>query len=51
MDESDSINVSQEDLAKLSSTDQRELQQFLQNEGQKSQVQKCKQTRPLEFET
>jgi len=40
MDDSDSVNVSQEEISRLTPQDHRELQQFLQNEGQKSQVQK-----------
>ena len=41
MDDGMNVNVSAEELSKLTPTDQRELQVFLQNESQKSQVQKC----------
>lgn len=34
-----SLNVSADDLAKLTPADQRELQTFIQNEGQKASVQ------------
>lgn len=37
-----SINVSPEELAKLTPADQRDLQAFIQNEGQKAQVQKSR---------
>jgi len=41
MDGEDGLNVSQEELSRLTPTDYQQLQRFLQNEGQKSQVQKC----------
>ena len=41
MDGGDSdINISQEELAKLTPADHRELQTFIQNESQKATVQK-----------
>jgi hypothetical protein len=43
MDDSDgAVNVTSEELSRLTPGDNRELQQFIQNENQKSQVQRCK---------
>jgi hypothetical protein len=43
MDDSDgAVNVTSEELSRLTPSDNRELQQFIQNENQKSQVQRCK---------
>ena len=43
MDDSDgAVSVTSEELARLTPGDNRELQQFIQNENQKSQVQRCK---------
>ena len=42
MDESEAVNVSSEELSRLTPGDNRELQQFIQNENQKAQVQRCK---------
>jgi len=40
MDDSEAVNVSTEELARLTPSDNRELQQFIQNENQKSTVQR-----------
>src|SRR5438045_2244842 len=43
MDDSDgAVNVTSEELSRLTPGDNRELQQFIQNENQKSQIQRCK---------
>jgi import inner membrane translocase subunit TIM8 len=48
MDDSDgAVNVTSEELSRLTPGDNRELQQFIQNENQKSQVQRCKTTMHL----
>jgi len=38
--DADSLNISQEDISRLSPTDQRDLQTFIQNENQKANVQR-----------
>lgn len=41
MDDSDTLNISAEDIQRLSPTDQRELQKFVQVQNQQANVQRC----------
>ena len=42
MEDSDQLQFDPRELEKLTPADSREIQQFLQNENQKTQVQRCK---------